>query len=314
MLTPQPPVLLRRIVKIAVTVILLIDAVYIGIHYYPPFRITLLYASGRNHGCSLSRALESHSQVKQQFDGRDQIFNASQQIETSPEGLALWKTPKGQYWIPKGCERVLAHNLAEQARKIYAAGTVGVKRGDVVLDCGANVGVFTREALNAGAKLVVSIEPAPDNIECLRRNFASEIAAGRVIVVPKGVWDKEDVLQLHVFPNNSARDSFVVEWKEATQTVQAPLTTIDKLAADLHLNEVNFIKMDIEGAEKRALAGARGVLAKYKPQMAIAAEHLADDGENIPLTVHNIAPSYKFECGPCLDFGSGVTPDVLYFR
>ena len=95
---------------------------------------------------------------------------------------------------------MLAHNLAEQERRIYMAGSVNVNAGDTVLDCGANVGVFTRVALAAGAKQVVAIEPAPDNVACLRRNFASEIAAGRVIVYPKGVWDKDDVLVLHAEP------------------------------------------------------------------------------------------------------------------
>ena len=67
-----------------------------------------------------------------------------------------------------------------------APGENFVRPGDVVLDCGANIGVFVRESLDAGAKTVVAIEPAPENIECLRRNFKDEIAAGRVIVYPEG--------------------------------------------------------------------------------------------------------------------------------
>jgi hypothetical protein len=45
--------------------------------------------------------------------------------------------------------------------------------------------------------LVVAIEPSPANLECLRRNMSREIASGRVIVYPKGVWDREDVLALN---------------------------------------------------------------------------------------------------------------------
>ena len=59
------------------------------------------------------------------------------------------------------------------------------------------MGLYAKTALASGAKLVVAIEPAPENIECLRRNLAQEIAAGRVIVYPKGVWDKDDTLALH---------------------------------------------------------------------------------------------------------------------
>jgi len=90
------------------------------------------------------------------------------------------------------------------------------------------------------------------------------------------------VLVLHLDPKNSARDSFVMQWKEATATVEAPLTTIDKLSPELGISRVDFIKMDIEGAEKQALNGARATLAKYKPELAIATEHYATDSETNP--------------------------------
>ena len=259
--------------------------------------------------------MRSEQEGQRQLAIRDTLFKSFQWIESDNQGLSLWNTPKGRYWIPKGCERVLSHNLAEQERRIYEAGNVKVKPGDTVLDCGANVGVFTRVALTDGAKLVVAIEPAPENLACLRRTFASEIAAGRVVVYPKGVWDKEDTLTLHVYPHNSARDTFVVDWKDASvQSVTAPLTTIDALVSELKLERVDFIKMDIEGAEKRALAGAAGTLVRFQPQLAVAAEHLSDDGESIPLVVQKLSPRYQAECGPCVDLGSSVTPDVLYFR
>ena len=59
-----------------------------------------------------------------------------------------------------------------------------------MLDGGANVGVYTRKALDAGAKQVVAIEPGPENIACLRKTFGQEISEGRVIVYPKGVWTR----------------------------------------------------------------------------------------------------------------------------
>ena len=57
---------------------------------------------------------------------------------------------------------------------------------------------------------MVAIEPAPENIECLSRNFKDEIARGRVIVYPKGVWDKDDFLTMNIDEHNSAADSFVI--------------------------------------------------------------------------------------------------------
>ena len=133
------------------------------------------------------------------------------------------------------------------------------------------------KSLDAGAKTVVAIEPAPENIECLRRNFKSEIDAGRVIVYPKGVWDKDDFLTLHVDDHNSAADSFIIHPKDSHETDQKfPLTTIDKLVAELNLPSVDFIKMDIEGAEVKALNGGRATIAKYHPRMGLSVYHAPD--------------------------------------
>ena len=51
----------------------------------------------------------------------------------------------------------------------------------------------------------------------------------RVIVYPKGIWDKDDMLKLAIDTNDSARDSFVRPVENATY-VEVPLTTVDKLA------------------------------------------------------------------------------------
>src|SRR5262252_2026765 len=80
----------------------------------------------------------------------------------------------------------------EQKRNIYGG---RIHAGDVVLDAGANVGVFVRKALWAGASKVIAIEPAPENLECLRRTFAHEVARGQVVIYPKGVWGRPDVLK-----------------------------------------------------------------------------------------------------------------------
>jgi FkbM family methyltransferase len=220
----------------------------------------------------------------------------------------------GRYWVPQRDDNVLTDNLAEQATQVYGDREDGVHPGDVVFDCGANIGVYTRVALAAGAKLVVAIEPAPENVECLRRNYAAEIGQGRVIVVPKGVWDREDILVLREDAGNSARDSFVGSFGPALRETRVPLTTIDRLVEELHLDSVGFMKLDIEGAEKRALAGARNTLRKYHPRMAIAMEHLEDDPVAIPRVILAEAPSYRVVCGDCVDQESSVRPDVLFFR
>lgn len=273
-----------------------------------------LYFSGRSPHCSLLSAIDTLAHERRLTEVKDRILAASQLLGTDEKGYRHWRTPKGDFWIPQGQDYGLPFNLSEQENKIYGTGPRAVQPGDVVLDCGANVGVFAREALAAGARLVVAIEPAPENLECLRRNLGQEVAAGRVIIYEKGVWDKDDWLTIYTVPNNPAADSFVLTPEGAVPSVRLPLTTIDKLVRELGLERVDYIKMDIEGAEQQALVGARETLRRFRPRLAISSYHRPDDPERIPAVVREAWESYRMECGPCTYANGILRPDVLYFR
>lgn len=282
---------------------------------YPPSQIVALVLVGRSRYCPLKDALKSRTNLTLQIETKDRILGKSAMIQNDERGFHQWRTPKGEYWIPEGSDFVLPFNLAEQERRIYGSAPHFVRPGDTVLDCGANVGVFTAEALKAGAKLVVAIEPAPENLECLRRNFAQQIETGKVIVYGKGVWDKEDFLPLNVDEHNSAADSFVLQHVGAQTTTQKlPLTTIDNLVQELHLNRVDFIKMDIEGAEPKALAGGIATLAKYHPRLSVSTYHEPDRPEIITKVVKNAWVGYQTECGPCTLEHATIRPDILWFH
>jgi FkbM family methyltransferase len=282
--------------------------------FYAPARLFALAVAGRSPACPIANAIKSDENLQLQIRYNREILQASKLIETDPIGYENWDTPSGRFWVPKGSRYVLPFNLAEQKRRIYGNDQQSARIGDIVLDCGANVGVTVRVWLAAGAKQVVAIEPAPENLECLRRNFKDEIAAGRVLVYPKGVWDRDEIMPMQIDPNNSAADSFLIRREGGTEVRGIPLTTIDKLVAELKLERVDFIKMDIEGAEPRALVGARETLAKYHPRMALCTYHAPDHPRKIPELVRASWPGYTVDCGPCAEANYAVRPDVLYFH
>jgi FkbM family methyltransferase len=215
----------------------------------------------------------------------------------------LWSTPQGEFWYQGPFGNLDAFVLAEEQFDIYR--TERIKPGAIVLDCGANYGTFTRRALNRGAAKVVAIEINHDIQEALRRTFANEIREGKVVVYGKGVWDRETELDLR-------GDSVVVE--RNGPPVRLPVTTIDQIVAELQLPSVDFIKMDIEGAEKNALRGARATLLKFSPVMAISAEHLPDDAQAIPAQVKELAPGLRMEFGFCeLSKPFHAAPNVIHF-
>ena len=279
-----------------------------------PVRLAGLALTGRSRHCSLAQAVDSLAHARRLKDTKDRILAASRLIETDASGFRHWQTPKGDFWIPPGEDWGLPFNLSEQENRIYGTGDNAVHAGDIVLDCGANVGVYVREALAEGAKLVVAIEPAPENLECLKRNVAGEVAAGRVIIYEKGVWDKDDVLVINVQAGNPAADSFVVAPKGSKPGLRLPLTTIDELVEELQLQRVDYIKMDVEGAERRALTGARKTLGRFHPRLALSTYHLPDDPDRLPALVREGWNGYREKCGPCT-FDKGIfRPDVMYFR
>jgi FkbM family methyltransferase len=280
---------------------------------WPPARLAAIWAVGRCQRCSFQDAVHSHTLLVDMARAGDEIGAASKVIQTDPKGFELLDTPMGRFWTPPH-DRFFKYTLGEQKEEIYGNDAVSVRAGDVVFDCGANVGVFTRTALARGAAIVVSIEPAPATVECLRRNFEKEIAAGRVIVVPKGVWSHPDVLELAEGDNgNTTGDSFVFGRDQKTK-VKVPLTTIDILTGELALPKVDFIKMDIEASEKDALRGAAETIRKFHPRMAIASEHLPDDSTAIPQTVNAIWNGYNVRSSSCKDGITRIQAEVLLFQ
>jgi FkbM family methyltransferase len=265
------------------------------------------YMRGRAGTCSLRESFEAEALSRLQYSNAAET-RAATRLVRKDGSYSLWSTPGGQFWMPSASGDALVYDLAEQKRNIYGT---GMRPGDIVLDCGANIGVFTRKALWAGASKVIAIEPAPENLECLRRNFQSEIATGKVVAYPKGVWDKDDVLKLAVDPSNSAQDTFLKQG-ENRESVEVSLTTIDKLVAELQLPDVGFIKMDIEGAERRAIAGARTTIARYHPRMALSIYHLKGDDTAIPGLVGQIDPRYSLR-QTCLCASDRIQPEVAFF-
>ncbi|HOK44656.1 MAG TPA: FkbM family methyltransferase [Bryobacteraceae bacterium] len=271
-----------------------------------------LYLTGRAGDCGFFESLEAAELTMQQIAAAARIGKSTKLIAEDPAGFSLWDTPRGHFWMPNGNRSALEYNLAEQERAIYGGPDRGARTGDIVLDCGANVGVYTKKALASGAELVVAIEPSPENLECLRRNLAVEIASRKVIIVEKGVWDKDDVLTLHSNPHNSGAHSLHPLEGFDIKQVQVPLTTIDKLVTDLGLPRVDFIKMDIEGAEKQAILGARETIKEFKPRMAICTYHLPEDPTEIPKTVLSIVPSYAVKMQWLLA-SEKIFPEVAHF-
>jgi FkbM family methyltransferase len=304
---------LHTAIKMAMTLVVI---AFLIISVWPKARLFAVWLIRRNQGCSLEATVNAHDALLRFTKYKSDFEAASRVIQREPSGFELVETPRGRYWNSRH-EPLMGFLLAEQETQIYGDLVYGVRPGDIVLDCGADIGVFTRTALFRGAKLVVAIEPAPASVEALRRTFEREIAEGRVIVYPKGVWDRVDTLELEVSMGGTMSGSSLVTHDPLRPgKIKVPLTTIDLLVDELHLPRVDFIKMDIEGAEKWALRGGAQTIKRFRPRMALSTEHLADDAQAIPKTVKTIWPDYDIEptASACRDNFLSITSNVLLFQ
>ena len=240
-------------------------------------------------------------------------ISANTRLIRTEKGYKLWSTPSGEFWVPDTSDEIIEVLLAQQKRKIYGdAESGGVRAGDIVLDGGAHVGTYVRTALDAGAAKVIAIEPSPEALECLRRNFAREVASGRVIIYPKGIWDEEKRLVFYSNGNGAAGDSFVEHGPDSKIIADIPVTTVDKIVAELALTRVDLIKADIKGAGTRMVAGAVSTIRAFHPRIVVSVEEAPEDPASIKAAVMQIAPNYRFRCGPCLFTGDEVRNDTIF--
>jgi FkbM family methyltransferase len=233
-------------------------------------------------------------------------------------GAMLVRSPGRAFWSVgiKPETKGIAYLLAEQAWFARMNPEGVVQPGQTVIDCGANIGTFTDFALERGASQVIAIEPEPRNVECLRRTFAAEISAGRVVIVPKAVWKQTETLTFLLGQNHATGSVVRQDGEGGKISVQAD--TLDNIVRDLGLSRVDYIKMDIEGAERQALLGAQGILKRDKPILRLDSYHLPDDMDVLPGIIRGARPDYSLICGPCSDNPNTehamVVPHVVYYR
>lgn len=176
--------------------------------------------------------------------------------------------------------------------KLYENNHCKVESGDVVVDVGANIGIFSRYAFYCGASLVIGIDPGPAVKEPYRVNTSGYF-------LPIAVLDisGEDVafFSTPYRPGTSrlgaTADEERVQESEKIIKVKVPVTTLDLLLRDY--GKISFIKMDIEGSELKALAGAEQTIKRFKPKMAIACYHNSTDRKDILDLVKSFGMGYN---------------------
>lgn len=150
------------------------------------------------------------------------------------------------------------------------------KNSDVVLDAGANVGhlsIFFSKKVGITGQ-IHSFEPDKYNIEDFQKNIQlNKGVENNIFIHDLLLWNENKMVD---FEEAGSVGSSAVWFSGKNKLVKKRAVTIDSWVAENNIKQLNFIKMDIEGAEIEALDGCIDTIKKLKPNFAIASYHIVN--------------------------------------
>lgn len=162
------------------------------------------------------------------------------------------------------------------------------------VDAGAYIGdtvASASEACRRAGKpvdFVASFEPDLNNIEKLSVEVQHQKTLSpeaKYFVYTSGVWSEDSLLTF----SNAGNSSSTITTESSQSDISIAVNSLDSV---LFGAAPNYIKMDIEGAERSAILGARKIIQVYRPVLAICIYHKPEDLWDLPLLIHSIEPHY----------------------
>jgi FkbM family methyltransferase len=172
----------------------------------------------------------------------------------------------------------------------YRHPQVEMPEGGVCLDCGACCGDAAVWALGRGAGHVYAFEPSPEMQIYLERNIERH-GKGRITMIPYGIAEKSGRLDMAPTEDSNLMAGKMTEGGEGRITV----VSLDDWTKENGITP-DFIKMDLEGYETKALRGARRIITERRPLMAVSLYHDLKDFWEVPLILKEMVPEYRFWC------------------
>lgn len=187
---------------------------------------------------------------------------------------------------------VLNTFLLEQYRFSAPGIDVQARPGDVVVDgggCWGDTALYFAHQVGASGQ-VHTFEFSPANLVLMKANLdRNPELSPRIHLQQAAVWNRSDET-LHF-------DEAGPGTRLGAGGLDATTLNIDDWAARTSVPAVNYIKLDIEGAEGQALEGARRVIQKHQPTLAVALYHSLADFTSLPRLIDEMAPGYRFHLG-----------------
>ena len=132
---------------------------------------------------------------------------------------------------------------------VYHVDRNSFNHGGVVVDIGANIGSFSIFAASYGTK-VYAIEPEPHNLEALKTNIALNNMTDNIIVCPYGISDYKGTAVI----NDGGGGATIKD--DGAFGAEIEVMSLDQFFALYHIDQVDVLKIDVEGSELEIICGA----------------------------------------------------------
>jgi FkbM family methyltransferase len=234
---------------------------------------------------------KSNPQLSKWFEDAGQMRVGPSQFEFPPFEVGRYRISHAGEDIEIECwlGNIVLTFLERQYYFSRSDTRIAVGEGDIVIEGGACFGdTALAFAASVGPRgFVHSFDPIPkQRAFCLRNQERNPNLAGRIRLHPFAL-DEVSGKSLSFFDGGAGARA------QASGSIPAETCTVDDFVLRENLQRVDFIKMDIEGAERAALNGAMATIRKYKPKLAISIYHSLDDLTYIPRLIKSIEPGYR---------------------
>ncbi len=189
-------------------------------------------------------------------------------------------------------ERIkLGYSFLEKKEETYFYKNIRPRPGDIVIDAGAGgensevedyIKIFLRYIKDGK---IYAFEPEKKAFINLYEKYKDY---KNVEIINKAVSNREDTK--YIVSKGSA--TYITD-NQLKADDKIETVSIDNFVKERKIKKVDFIKMDIEGSEYKAILGAKETIKKFKPKLAICVYHHPKDLYEIPLLIKNINPEYK---------------------
>ena len=192
---------------------------------------------------------------------------------------------------------VFYHDFSYTCEGVYEVDPVFVKPNDVVIDCGSNIGLFSAIVANHCAK-VYAFECVPNTYQYINKICEKY---KNIVLVKKAVGSHSGKVKFSMENDINTNNRIVWENEKGHNPEKfgdpinfrfVDMITIDSFVKEYGLRRVDFIKADIEGAERDMLEGATETLKKYAPKLSICEYHMPDDPEVLEEIICRANPDY----------------------